>query len=74
MAQNMAITSLILIIALVIYNRAIIFTFEAPDFRMLAFVTFSLKNGGDVANSYNLFDRFFKSREEAIKETDIKTK
>ena len=74
MVQNMAITSLILIIALVIYNRAIIWTFEAPDFRILAFVTFSIKNGGDIANSYKLFDRFFKSREEAVKESDMKTK
>ena len=74
MVQNMAITSLILIIALVIYNRAIIWTFEAPDFRILAFVTFSIKNGGDIANSFNLFDRFFKSREEAVKESDMKTK
>ena len=49
-------------IAFVIYNKDIIYTFEVPDFRALAIVTFAMKNAGDVANKYNLFDKLLKQR------------
>jgi hypothetical protein len=54
------ITFAILILAFIIFNRAIIYTFEVPDIKILAFITFSFKNGADVAHSYNLFDKFLK--------------
>lgn len=68
------VTTLILVIAFIIYNRAIIYTFEVPDFRVLAFVTFSFKNGTDLAHSYNLFDKLLKSQVEANLEQEKKQK
>lgn len=70
----MVITSLILILAFVIYNRNIIYTFKVPDLKILAFVTFNFKNGADVVKRYNLLDRLMKSREEANLEGDMKSK
>jgi len=68
------ITSLILVIAFIIYNRAIIYTFDVPDFKILAFVTFNVKNGADVANKYNLFDKLLRSHAETKQNTEMKNK
>jgi hypothetical protein len=60
--------------AFIIFNREIIYTFEVPDLKCLAFIIFACKNGADTAHSYNLFDKFLKSHVEANIEQEMKTK